>query len=88
VASSAQALLRDLVRGASKRGEDVHHAQAAGGNVEGSAVSEQMAKIGVAVGVSGFGLTLADVSIIVTIFAGLAAAFASIAAGIYYVRRK
>jgi len=47
-----------------------------------------MAKIGVAVGVSGFGLTLADVSIIVTIFAGLAAAFASIAAGIYYLTRR
>ena len=47
-----------------------------------------MAKIGVAVGVSGFGLTLADVSTIVTILAGLAATFASIAAGVYYLTRK
>jgi hypothetical protein len=49
---------------------------------------EELAKIGVAVGVSGFGLTLADVSIIVTIIAGLAATFASIAAGIYYLSKK
>ena len=51
-------------------------------------MNEQMAKAGVAVGVSGFGLTLVDVSVIVTIFAGLAAAFASIAAGIYYLTRR
>lgn len=50
--------------------------------------TEQVARMGVAVGVSGFGLTLADVSIIVTILAGLAAAFASIAAGVYYLRKR
>jgi hypothetical protein len=51
-------------------------------------MTEQMAKAGVAVGLTGFGLTLADVSIIVTILAGLAATFASIAAGIYYLKRR
>lgn len=51
-------------------------------------MNEQMAKAGVAVGISGFGLTLADVSLIVTIIAGLAATFASIAAGIYYLAKK
>lgn len=48
---------------------------------------EQLAKAGVTAGVSLFGLTLADISIIVTIIAGLAATFASVAAGIYYMRK-
>lgn len=50
--------------------------------------AEDVAKAGVALGVSGFGLTLADVSVIVTILAGLAATFASIAAGLYYLHKK
>lgn len=50
--------------------------------------AEQLAKGGVAMGVSLFGVTLADISTIVTIFAGLAAGFASIAAGIYYIRKS
>jgi hypothetical protein len=53
----------------------------------GHAVTEEMAKVGVTVGVSGFGLTLVDVGTIVTIVAGLAATFASIAAGIYYWKK-
>jgi hypothetical protein len=51
-------------------------------------MTEEMAKVGVAVGVSGFGLTLVDISTIVTIIAGLAATFASIAAGIYYLTKR
>jgi hypothetical protein len=50
--------------------------------------AEDVAKAGVALGVSGFGLTLADVSTIVTILAGLAATFASIAAGLYYLQKR
>lgn len=50
--------------------------------------AENLAKTGLTVGVSGFGLTLADVSTIVTIIAGLAATFASIAAGLYYMRKR
>lgn len=50
--------------------------------------AERLAKAGLTVGVSGFGLTLADVSTIVTIIAGLAATFASIAAGFYYLRKR
>lgn len=49
---------------------------------------EQVAKAGLATGVSLFGLTLAEVSTIVTIMAGLAATFASIAAGLYYLRKR
>lgn len=50
--------------------------------------AESLAKAGLTVGVSGFGLTLVDVSTIVTIIAGLAATFASIAAGLYYMRKR
>lgn len=48
---------------------------------------DALAKVGVAAGVSLFGLTLAEVSTIVTIIAGLAAAFASISAGVYYLSK-
>jgi hypothetical protein len=48
---------------------------------------EQLAKTSLATGVSLFGLTLAEVSTIVTIIAGLAATFASVAAGIYYIHK-
>ena len=49
---------------------------------------DQAAKAGLAAGVSLFGVTLADIGTIVTIMAGLAATFASIAAGIYYIRKS
>lgn len=51
-------------------------------------MTEQMAKGGVAVGVTLFGVTLADISAIVTIIAGLAATFASVAAGMYYISKR
>lgn len=49
---------------------------------------ETLAKVGVATGISLFGLTLAEVSTIVTIIAGLAATFASVAAGLYYTNKR
>lgn len=50
-------------------------------------MNETLAKTGVGVGVTLFGVTLADISAMVTIFAGIAGGFASIAAGIYYLSK-
>jgi hypothetical protein len=47
-------------------------------------VNESFAKGAVAAGVSLFGVTLAEISTAVTIFAGITAGFASIAAMLYY----
>jgi hypothetical protein len=47
-------------------------------------VSESLAKGSVAAGVSLFGVSLADISTAVTIFAGIAGSVASIAAALYY----